>query len=254
MGAGERRALPAPVPTRSSSRPRPWSSWPTRPHPSSTPGGRPSPARRAAPAARRGGGGLRRPRIMGPLPGIGRVGRHRPRPRSRPGGRRPPPPPRRGPNPSITVAFVPAKGDRPEWVVQKLTELGVDRIVPIRSRSVGGAMGGGPGPPGRRPAAQGGPRGVGPVPPGVVARGHRRDHGGGLAAPAGAPPALAHPGGAPPSLSRPVVAIGPEGGWDDDELHPLGRHRGLGADRAPGRDRGRRRRAPFCAVSAVAWL
>ena len=38
------------------------------------------------------------------------------------------------PQPEITVAFVPAKGDRPDWVVQKLTELGVDRIMPIRSR------------------------------------------------------------------------------------------------------------------------
>ncbi len=41
------------------------------------------------------------------------------------------------PNPLLTVAFSVPKGDRPELVVQKLTELGVDRIVPIRSdRSV----------------------------------------------------------------------------------------------------------------------
>ena len=39
--------------------------------------------------------------------------------------------------PSITVAFALVKGDRPEWIVQKLTELGVDRIVPFESaRSV----------------------------------------------------------------------------------------------------------------------
>ena len=39
--------------------------------------------------------------------------------------------------PEVTVAFAPTKGDRPEWVAQKLTELGVDRIVPLRtSRSV----------------------------------------------------------------------------------------------------------------------
>src|SRR5665213_1396503 len=39
--------------------------------------------------------------------------------------------------PAVTVAFAPVKGDRPEWVVQKLTELGVDRIVPIlTARSV----------------------------------------------------------------------------------------------------------------------
>src|SRR6202034_26105 len=37
----------------------------------------------------------------------------------------------------VTVAFAPAKGDRPEWVVQKLTEVGVDRIVPlVTDRSV----------------------------------------------------------------------------------------------------------------------
>ena len=39
--------------------------------------------------------------------------------------------------PAITVAFAPVKGDRPELVVQKLTELGIDRIVPFwASRSV----------------------------------------------------------------------------------------------------------------------
>jgi len=35
--------------------------------------------------------------------------------------------------PSLTVAFAPVKGERPEWVVQKLTELGIDRVVPLRS-------------------------------------------------------------------------------------------------------------------------
>ena len=41
------------------------------------------------------------------------------------------------PEPSLTVAFAPVKGERPEWVVQKLTELGIDRIVPLLSeRSV----------------------------------------------------------------------------------------------------------------------
>jgi 16S rRNA (uracil1498-N3)-methyltransferase len=39
--------------------------------------------------------------------------------------------------PTLTVAFAPTKGERPEWVTQKLTELGIDRIVPIISeRSV----------------------------------------------------------------------------------------------------------------------
>ena len=36
-------------------------------------------------------------------------------------------------SPRVTVGFVPVKGDRPEWAVQKLTELGVDRIVLLSS-------------------------------------------------------------------------------------------------------------------------
>ncbi|MGC8513053.1 MAG: RsmE family RNA methyltransferase [Acidimicrobiales bacterium] len=35
--------------------------------------------------------------------------------------------------PRLTVGFAPVKGDRPEWAVQKLTELGVDRIVAFDS-------------------------------------------------------------------------------------------------------------------------
>lgn len=42
-----------------------------------------------------------------------------------------------GRRPAVAVGFVPTKGDRPEWVVQKLTEVGVDRIVVVMSeRSV----------------------------------------------------------------------------------------------------------------------
>jgi 16S rRNA (uracil1498-N3)-methyltransferase len=41
------------------------------------------------------------------------------------------------PLPTITIGLAPVKGDRPEWAVQKLTELGVDRIVLlIAARSV----------------------------------------------------------------------------------------------------------------------
>lgn len=35
------------------------------------------------------------------------------------------------PRPALTVAFVPVKGEGPEWYAQKLTELGIDRIVPV---------------------------------------------------------------------------------------------------------------------------
>lgn len=41
------------------------------------------------------------------------------------------------PRPSITVAFAVVKGERPDWTVQKLTELGVDHIRPfVAARSV----------------------------------------------------------------------------------------------------------------------
>ncbi|MGH9187426.1 MAG: 16S rRNA (uracil(1498)-N(3))-methyltransferase [Acidimicrobiales bacterium] len=40
-------------------------------------------------------------------------------------------------SPVLTVAFALVKGERPEWIVQKLTELGIDRIVPFTAaRSV----------------------------------------------------------------------------------------------------------------------
>ncbi len=34
----------------------------------------------------------------------------------------------------VTVAFAPTKGDRPEWTIQKLSELGVGRIVAIQTQ------------------------------------------------------------------------------------------------------------------------
>lgn len=41
------------------------------------------------------------------------------------------------PTPLFRVGFAPTKGDRPEWTVQKLTELGVDVITPLQcDRSV----------------------------------------------------------------------------------------------------------------------
>lgn len=120
--------------------------------------------------------------------------------------------------PTVTVAFAPVKGDRPEWVVQKLTELGVDRIVPIltarsvvrwegdraikaveRLRRVA------------RDAAAQSRRAWLPEVAAVSSLGS-------LVALTGVPTAMANPGGLRPDLSRPVVAIGPEGGWDQAEL------------------------------------
>jgi 16S rRNA (uracil1498-N3)-methyltransferase len=50
-----------------------------------------------------------------------------------------------------------------------------------------------------------------------------------VAAAAGAPVTLAEAGGGPPGLGRPVLAVGPEGGWDPDERDAFGPTVGLGA-------------------------
>ncbi len=120
--------------------------------------------------------------------------------------------------PVVTVAFVPAKGDRPEWVVQKLTELGVDRIVPIRSRRSVVRWDGDRADRAverlRRVSREAAAQCRQPWLPevtGITTVAAMAPH-------AGGPPALAHPGGGPPSLTRPAIAIGPEGGWDEDEL------------------------------------
>jgi 16S rRNA (uracil1498-N3)-methyltransferase len=118
------------------------------------------------------------------------------------------------PSPAVTVAFAPVKGDRPEWAVQKLTEIGVDRIVPLlAARSVVRWPAGGSHLVRlrrvAREAAVQSRRTWLPVVDDVADLAA-------VAARAGA--ALAHPGGGPPSLDRPLVLIGPEGGWDEAEL------------------------------------
>lgn len=118
--------------------------------------------------------------------------------------------------PAVTVAFAPVKGDRPEWVVQKLTEVGVDRIIGFTAeRSV------------VRPDGERSERTVGrwrrvareaamqsrrchlPAVEGVWAFADVVALGG---------VSLADAGGGPPSLAAPVVAVGPEGGWAEREL------------------------------------
>jgi len=132
------------------------------------------------------------------------------------------------PGPAITVAFAPTKGDRPEWVTQKLTELGVDRIVPIRTaRSVvrwDGERGDRAVERLRRVAREASAQCRRPWLPevgdvlGLDQLGPDLD----------CVPSLTQPGGDPPTLRRPVLAVGPEGGWDQVELDRFGVGTGLG--------------------------
>lgn len=117
---------------------------------------------------------------------------------------------------SLTVGFVVTKGDKPSLVIQKLTELGIDRIVLLSSeRSVVrwdknrsekqilrlGRIA-------REAAMQSRQvripliEGIQPIKIAMQESGV----------------ALAHFGGAAPTLSNPTIFIGPEGGWSQTEL------------------------------------
>ena len=123
------------------------------------------------------------------------------------------------PLPKLTVAFAPTKGERPEWVVQKLTELGIDRVVPLVSeRSVvrwSGTRGQGAVERLRRVAreAAGQCRRVW-LP--EIAEVMRFEALVGLGAPGDV--VLAQLSGDRLRESQLVVAVGPEGGWSADEL------------------------------------
>jgi 16S rRNA (uracil1498-N3)-methyltransferase len=131
----------------------------------------------------------------------------------------------------VTVGFALTKGDRPEWAVQKLTEIGVDRIVPlVTARSVVRWEGDRAG---RhldrlrevaRQAAMQSRRLRLPIidvvrsPAQVV---EAEPDPGGLDA-GGGGVALAVPGGSPPTLACPTILVGPEGGWtlEEEEAAP----------------------------------
>lgn len=118
--------------------------------------------------------------------------------------------------PSLAVGFALVKGDKPELIVQKLTELGIDRIIPFRAersvvrwddvkatkavarlRAVA------------RAAAMQSHRPHLPEVTGVAD----------LAELAGQPGVvLAERAGLPPGLERPTILVGPEGGWAPTEL------------------------------------
>jgi 16S rRNA (uracil1498-N3)-methyltransferase len=122
--------------------------------------------------------------------------------------------------PKLTVAFAPTKGERPEWVVQKLTELGIDRIVPLLSE--------------RSVVRWEGERGKS-----VVEKLRRVSREAAAQcrrvwlpavtdlvqfaelpqlSPKAGSVVLAQLSGNPPHASHRVVAVGPEGGWSEAEL------------------------------------
>jgi len=119
------------------------------------------------------------------------------------------------PSPAITVGFALVKGDRPELVVQKLTEVGVDVVVPFAAdRSVVrwdaakaerqcerlATIA-------RQAAMQCRRTWVPRVEPLAT-----------FASVAALPRVtMADAAGDPPSLHAPTVLVGPEGGWSDDE-------------------------------------
>lgn len=119
------------------------------------------------------------------------------------------------PRPPLAVAFALTKGAKPEWVVQKLTELGVDRIVAFPaaqsvvrwSASQAGAH------VARwrriaREAASQSRRVWLPVVEEMTAFAELVERPGA---------ALAERDGGPPSLGHRLVLVGPEGGWSDAE-------------------------------------
>jgi 16S rRNA (uracil1498-N3)-methyltransferase len=121
--------------------------------------------------------------------------------------------------PALTVAFAPTKGEKPEWVVQKLTELGIDRIVPLVSeRSVvrwSGARGTSAVQRLRRVAREAAAQCRRVWLP-EVTEVMRFGALGELGAPGDV--VLAQLSGDRVRVSHRVVAVGPEGGWSADEL------------------------------------
>lgn len=125
--------------------------------------------------------------------------------------------------PAVTVGFALTKGEKPEWAVQRLTEVGVDRIVPfVAARSV---VRWDPARAARhtdrlrnvvRAAAMQSRRVWLPEVPDPAPFHDVLDGFGGSGDRARV--ALADPSGEAPSLERPAILVGPEGGFDDAEL------------------------------------
>jgi 16S rRNA (uracil1498-N3)-methyltransferase len=127
------------------------------------------------------------------------------------------------PDPPLTVGLTPTKGDRPEWAVQKLTELSVDRIVVLRTeRSVV-----------RWEADRAGHhlerlRRIARE-AAMQSRQVWLPEVDGVATPADLPgAALADRDGRPPTTADTVLLCGPEGGWSEAERDEPRDHVALG--------------------------
>ena len=121
------------------------------------------------------------------------------------------------PRPEVTVGFALTKGDRPEWVVQKLTEVGVDHIVPFRAaRSVvrwDEAKAADQVERWRRVAREAAMQSRRSRLPRIAPVAGFAD----VVAALSQSAALAIAGGGPATLDRPTLLVGPEGGWTDEE-------------------------------------
>ncbi|MEY2958189.1 MAG: putative ribosomal small subunit methyltransferase [Actinomycetota bacterium] len=114
----------------------------------------------------------------------------------------------------VTVAVAIPKQDRPEWIVQKLTELGVDRVVFLQAdRSV------------VRWDTERSSRHLAKLQRVAreASRQSRRVWLPSIEGPVGTPSFLpsavvAHPDGMPDDGSASTIAVGPEGGWTDREV------------------------------------
>jgi len=137
------------------------------------------------------------------------------------------------PSPRLTIAFAIVKGDRPELVVRSLTEVGVDRLVPLATQRGIVRWDGERGQQAverlRRVVRSAGMQSRRAWLPEVAAVASVASVAavtgvevGSQAVEAVAVPAqgvaAATLGGPPPSLRWPTVLVGPEGGWAPDEL------------------------------------
>ena len=137
--------------------------------------------------------------------------------------------------PLLTIGFALPKGDRPEWIVQKLTEIGIDHIVLLHTdrsvvrwqvdraeRSLAKLH------KVAREASMQSRRVWLPTISGPLSFAAVTGAGVGIGAGIGIGIGIAEPQGAAVSLTTPTVLIGPEGGWAPHELSAQPTHVGLG--------------------------